>query len=64
MKPVDGDVHLSPLTQGPESVEDPLLISELKVLQKAQVDVEPHQLISEKNRRINLSNIKVNLEKN
>ena len=48
VKPVDGDVHLSPLTQGPESVEDTLLIGELKVLQKAQVDVEPHQLVSEK----------------
>lgn len=48
VKPVDGDVHLPPLTQGPEPVEDALLIRELEVLQKAQVDIEPHQLISGK----------------
>jgi hypothetical protein len=45
---VDGDVHLLPLAQGLEPVEDAFLVGELQVLKKAQVHVEPHQLIPEK----------------
>lgn len=48
MEAVDGDVHLLPLAQGLEPVEDAFLVGELQVLKKAQVHVEPHQLIPEK----------------
>ena len=48
MEAVDGDVHGVPLSQRPQPIEDASLVSELEVLQEAQVHVEQHQLISAK----------------
>ena len=42
---VDGDVHLLPLAQGPQSVEAPLLVDVLQVLQERHVHIEHHVLV-------------------
>ena len=45
VEPVDGDVHLLPLAQGPQSVEAPLLVHVLQVLQERHVHIEHHVLV-------------------
>ena len=42
---VNGNVHLLPLAQGPQSVEAALLIHVLQILQERHVHIEHHVLV-------------------
>lgn len=47
MEAIDGDVHLLPLAQGPESVQAALLVDVLEILEEGHVYVEQHVLVPE-----------------